>query len=283
MGFYDEIAGEYGRIVNAGSRAQAAGRLADWLAAERRPRRALEAACGTGLYARVLAERGVDVVATDLSAAMLEQARSTPSPGPGRIEWVQATMQDAASRVAGPFDALLCMGNSLPHLLTEADLGQALSGFARLLSPAGLAVVQMLNYHRVLARGERFVGASRQGGREYIRFYDFLGELVQFNILELRWAERGKTGTDPVFRGSTNSPPRAASRGNGNDAESEVRPCFSPDSHLLHQTQLRPWRAEQAAAAFREAGFAKVELYGGLDRPAFDPQESEMVMIVATR
>ena len=248
MSFYEDIAGEYDSIVGAASRAEAAGRFVDWLVAKHRPRRAVEVACGTGLYARALAACGLSVVATDVSPAMLEQARAIPVAGPRRIEWVQATMQDVADRVSGPFDALLCMGNSLPHLLTDADLATAAKGFARLLSPGGVAVIQLLNYHRVLARGERFVGASRQGDREYIRFYDFLGELLRFNILELEWAA---AGADPASR--------------------------------FHQTTLRPWRTEQVADALRGGGFAWVELFGGLDRSAFDPQESDTVLMIATR
>lgn len=40
-----------------------------------RPSRVLETACGTGVLTELLAGRGVDLVATDLNPAMLEQAR----------------------------------------------------------------------------------------------------------------------------------------------------------------------------------------------------------------
>src|SRR4051812_49318302 len=42
-------------------------------------RRVLDVACGNGLFARRLAELGADVVATDISAPMLERAREHPS------------------------------------------------------------------------------------------------------------------------------------------------------------------------------------------------------------
>ena len=45
-------------------------------------------------------------------------------------------MQNLPASLAGPFDALLCMGNSLPHLLTDEDLTAALSGFRRRLARA---------------------------------------------------------------------------------------------------------------------------------------------------
>ena len=82
-------------------------------------------------------------------------------------------MQELAEKVPGPLDAALCMGNSLPHLLTDADLSAALESFRRVLRPGGLLATQVLNYARVLARGERIVGIDRHGERLYVRFYDF--------------------------------------------------------------------------------------------------------------
>src|SRR5215210_5738517 len=46
--------------------------------------RVLDVACGNGLFARRLVELGAEVVATDVSAAMLERARQHPS---GRVDY----------------------------------------------------------------------------------------------------------------------------------------------------------------------------------------------------
>jgi SAM-dependent methyltransferase len=249
MGFYDELAGEYDTIVGAASRASAAAKFADWLVRTHAPARVLETACGTGLYAQVLAQRGVQVVAADLEPAMIARARRSPQRGTP-IEWLCAPMQTIADHVQGPFDAVLCMGNSLPHLLTDADLAATLAGFRRLLRPGGAAVIQLLNYTRVLDRRERIVGITRHEGkdesREYVRFYDFLESgLVRFNILGIRWAADG---------------------------------C----QHELHHTDLRPYRPADVSAALRSAGFARVDLFGSLDGQPFDEAKNETVMCVAS-
>lgn len=243
MSFYDDIAAEYDQIVEQSSREASAREMAAWLVRTHGVKSALEVACGTGLYARALAELGVNVVASDMSQAMLDQAVTLSKKSPP-IRWLCATMQDTPRLSPGPFDAVLCMGNSLPHLLTDDSLAATLAGFFAVLSPGGLLAVQLLNCDRVLARGERIVGVTRVSEREFIRFYDFLPGLVAFNILELHW------------RGDQ---------------------C----SHRLHQTTLRPWRAEELRTAILAAGFSKVDLLSGQDRSPFDPQTSPTLLCVA--
>lgn len=51
------------------------------------PIRALDLGCGTGIAARLLAARGVHVVAIDPGRGMLARARATPTPGPGTIDY----------------------------------------------------------------------------------------------------------------------------------------------------------------------------------------------------
>jgi glycine/sarcosine N-methyltransferase len=246
VGFYDGIAGRYDDIVGGAGRSGAAQQLASWLVASRGVRRVLDVACGTGLHARALAERGVQVVAADASGTMLEEAKARAGDAAGRIEWLYAPMETIARAAAGPFDAILCLGNSLPHLLTDAQLHAAIQGFRALLAPAGIAVVQLLNYDRILERRERIVGVTRRGDTEYVRFYDFLPENVHFNILELHW--RGE----------------------------ECR-------HELHQTELRPYRAEPLCEAFVRAGFPRPELYSGPGFDDFDRSASEALLLGAPR
>lgn len=247
MSFYDELADEYDTIVNAPARLRAVTRFADWLLGGRTVRRVLEVACGTGLYARVLASRGLAVTAADVSEAMVAKAQAAPpATGQAPIDWLCAPMQAIAQHAPGPFDAVLCMGNSLPHLLADDDLAAALASFHRVLAAGGLAVIQLLNYGRILAGGERIVGITRHGDREYVRFYDFLDGRVRFNILGIRWT--------------------------GDRCE-----------HQLHQTILRPYRADEVRDALLAAGFARVDLLGALDGQPFDPAASDTVVVIGSR
>ena len=184
------------------------------------------------------------VVAADASAAMLQQAKGQTGGDGTPIEWLHSPMESISQMTAGPFDAIVCLGNSLPHLLTDAQLQETLRGFRSLLAPTGIVIVQMLNYERLIDRGERIVGVTRRGSTEYVRFYDFLSETVRFNILELIWQDDR---------------------------------C----EHKLHQTTLRPYRASSLHDAFTAAGFEPPELYGGMDWGKFDSANSQSLLLVA--
>jgi SAM-dependent methyltransferase len=205
---------------------------------------ALDAACGTGLHAILLAKLGLNVVGADISAEMLERARKHGVRQGVMVRWMEASLQRIADVAQEPFDLILCLGNSLPHLLTEPDLASALGGFRRLLSPPGKAIVQILNYERILGLQDRIVGIHRQGDVEYIRFYDFLGELVQFNLLTVRHSEGGLV-------------------------------------HNLHSTRLRPYRKRDLEPALKAAEFARIEWFGDLRFAPYDASSSPNLVAVA--
>nr|WP_203612489.1 class I SAM-dependent methyltransferase [Amycolatopsis sp. SID8362] len=92
------------------------------------PGAALDAACGTGRYSRILTRRGHRVIGVDSSPAMLAQARG----GDFRLGDLTALPVADAS-----VDLVTC-GLALTH---AADLGPVLAEFARVLRPGGHAVV----------------------------------------------------------------------------------------------------------------------------------------------
>jgi SAM-dependent methyltransferase len=109
-----------------------------------RPRegdRVLDAGCGTGLYARGLAERAGLVVCADASAAMLGQL-----PTGMQLVPVCASVEEIASGQAAlpyrSFDAVLA--KEVLHHVPRAERAAALRGLARILVPGGRLLVVML-------------------------------------------------------------------------------------------------------------------------------------------
>jgi ubiquinone/menaquinone biosynthesis C-methylase UbiE len=89
------------------------GPLAHDLITEAAPRpgeRVLDVACGTGVVARLAAERvGVagSVAGLDLNASMLEVARTVPAPAAPPIRWYESTAE-SMPLPDGAFDVVLC-------------------------------------------------------------------------------------------------------------------------------------------------------------------------------
>ena len=143
------------------------GTLLDWLPADLRGQRVLDAGCGTGSLAVAAARRGAEVVAIDLSATLVglardrlaaEQAAGTAEPLTGTVQFLSGDMTDPA---LGRFDHVVAM-DSLIHYEPD-DVARVLSAWAprcqgRLLftvAPRTPALAAMHAVGRLFPRGDR--------------------------------------------------------------------------------------------------------------------------------
>ena len=151
----------------------------------------LDCACGTGLQAIGLARAGFQVTGSDLSIKMLEIAReNSKNDGIEHIELIQADFRELNQKVGSKFDAVLCMGNSIPHLMNDADLLDALKNIYGCLKHGGLAIFEMRNYDRMLAERRRFlpmrIHAEKDGKIVSVLYvFDYLENIIRFNIVYL--------------------------------------------------------------------------------------------------
>jgi ubiquinone/menaquinone biosynthesis C-methylase UbiE len=121
--------------------------------------RLLEMNCGTGEDALWLANCGMEVLATDISPAMLEVARnkSTASPMGASVRFQCLSWQDLPSLHEAPFDGAL---SNFGGLNCVDDLRSAASSLARTLRPGAVAILCVMGpivpweWFWYLSRGE---------------------------------------------------------------------------------------------------------------------------------
>ncbi len=257
---YDALSDDYDRFVNWENRLAYEMPFIERTLCEVDARRVLDAACGTGMHAIELARRGYKVVGADLSAPMIERAKENAAAAGVEAHFVVAGFGELVEKLAlsevegvsGQFDAVLCLGNSLPHALGAEDLGDALADFAAVLRPGGLLLIQNRNFDAVLARRERFMGPEfhREGDREwlFVRFYDFnLDGTITFNMVVLRRHADGKW------------------------------------SQQVETTELRPLIYSELIASLTAAGFTDIVCYGDIQGAPFDPESSGNLITVAKK
>jgi len=246
---YDALAVDYDRFVNWPARLAHELPFLERLFQAYGVQAVLDSACGSGQHAISLAQRGYQVIGADLSTPMVEQARRNGDAAGVSVLFVVAGF-GRLSALGQAFDAVLCLGNSLPHLVTPSGVAEALADFASVLRPGGLLVIQNRNFDHVWATRERFVGPQSYRGADgewlFVRFYDFHEDTVTFNMVRLRRTEAG----------------------------------WAQD---VDATELRPIFRDGLAAALAAAGFREVTFYGGYDGSAFDPAHSGDLIAVAHR
>jgi 2-polyprenyl-3-methyl-5-hydroxy-6-metoxy-1,4-benzoquinol methylase len=205
---------------------------------------AVDVGCGTGLHSILLARMGVSTIGTDLSLEMLKKAGQNAVREEVEVEWMLTPMENLGQDLDGQWDAVFCLGNSLPHLLSDSALRRTLKGFKEHLKPDGVCIIQLLNYKKILAQKKRIVGIHRVGEIEFVRFYDFLDETIRFNILTIDWSDGG-------------------------------------NQHSLASTELYPYDNSYLTGVMRELGFGKLSLFGDMKFRPFNEEESPNLVVAA--
>jgi glycine/sarcosine N-methyltransferase len=207
----------------------------------------LDAACGTGGHAIAFANWGLDVVGMDASTEMIARARRKTT----TARFVVAPLGKMARHLAGPVDAVMCLGNALPHLIEPEALAEALADMRRCLRQDGLLVLHNLNYDLRWWRRPRFFDAQSGivEGRERIiwRLADYHDDtgLITFHMALFSKDPAGKWSVEVI------------------------------------STPQRPLFAAALKEALAGASFALQDMHGNLQGLPFAPKESPDLVMVA--
>ncbi|MDR3670448.1 MAG: class I SAM-dependent methyltransferase [Holophaga sp.] len=103
----------------------------------------LDSGCATGSLPRALAARGRLAHGLDLDPAFLAVARQRALDEGLAVTWHEASLLDLAAAVGGVrFRLITCLGQTLPHLLEEAQWLAFFRQAREALEPGGRLVVQ---------------------------------------------------------------------------------------------------------------------------------------------
>jgi SAM-dependent methyltransferase len=213
-------------------------------------RRVLDCACGTGHHVRLFARWGLEAVGTDLAPAMIEDARRQTGGEFAKVRFEVADFRDLPKRFDQPFDAVICTGNSLALVDSRDGLRQAVAGMYEILAPGGVAVIHTLNY-AVIPEGQNLYEGPR------VRAVDDR-EILFLKVVR---KQRQHCELDIVV------------------LEKQAGEWKKMEMHA------RAWALEQAElkTIATEAGFVRLQFYGGYDPKPFDPAASRDMILVARK
>ena len=214
-------------------------------------RRVLDLGCGSGRHARFLAERAYEVVGLDASERAIDLAQEEPVP-----EGAQFILTDLGAverSVRGHFGAALCIGNTLPYLLSTESLSRMLIGLKRRLQPGAPLLLQTLNYDRLEVGVDSLLPTRLLAAED--------GDLVVVRLAKPR--EDGIVlHTLTVLR---------------------YRPAAEPVMELLgtQRWQLPGWRRSELETILEVARFEVREVFGDMRMAAWSPEGAPELVLVA--
>ena len=213
-------------------------------------RSVLDTACGTGWHAIALAQRGYTAAGCDASRAMIERARTNAAQAGVSVRFETADLK-RLDLFAEKFGAVLCLGNSLPHLFSREELAAAFGQILGRLDRGGVVILHNLNYDLRLKTKPRFFSANWSADTLVWRFADYGPEFITFH-------------TALFERKIPEETTKAASW-----------------SVEVNSTLQRPWLCRDFDDALIWAGFGNIQHFGGMDGSPYEPEKSGDLVIVA--
>jgi ubiquinone/menaquinone biosynthesis C-methylase UbiE len=248
---YDTLSTDYDRFVNWQNRLPAELPFIIKHLQLVNARSVLDAATGTGMHVIALAQLGYQATGADISSGMIQKARANASSSAVKVQFEVTGFGSLAHTFgAHSFDALLCLGNSLPHLLSLSELAVSLDDFASCIKSGGLLIIQNRNFDAILHHRDRWMDPQYHSEADtewiFLRFYDFDPDgFLTFNMSTLKREDRGNW------------------------------------SQTVISSRLRPLLQNELVSALSNAGFEAITSYGNLNGDAFDPETSSNLVVTA--
>jgi SAM-dependent methyltransferase len=118
----------------------------------------LDAGCRTGNHSTRMSKLGYEVTGVDVSISMSRKARKKR--GASKIRFLHGDITKLAKVIPkeSRFDAAICLGQVLSHLMTDKDLQAFLGGLHRKLKEKGIFVFSARNAKKI---NEKYLNVPR--------------------------------------------------------------------------------------------------------------------------
>lgn len=197
---------------------------------------------GSGADSIALAELGTNVSAFEPSTEMLNEATTNFRNSNVEVDLFNKKVSEIDTSFNNSFDLIVSMGNTFANI-NDSEIKESIVKVCSMLKPGAKAIIQLLNYTKVFNEKERIVNITGSKEKQFIRFYDFCGDELYFNILSF------------------------------------AKDDFS--NREIITTRIYPYTSKFMKEVLSKQKLEKVEFYGSLKlEPFFEKSSSNLVIII---
>jgi glycine/sarcosine N-methyltransferase len=251
MKLYDQLGEKYDLMIKWKNRLEREAPFFQRLFSENRIKRVIDLGCGTGHHSRLFSNWGCEVTGIDASPELLKVARKNNSDSENAPTFIDGDFSNFSEKVDGEFDAIICLGNTLPHVESKDEMKELLERIIARLKPGGVFVFQNRNYDKLLEKKERFQFPTSckvaDNEQLFFRFNDFEGDKVRFNVVHFT-----RVGESWI--------------------------------HEVSSVMLSPWKQNDLSVMMKDIGFVAKDFYGDFSGTPYDPESSnDLIGLVRKR
>jgi SAM-dependent methyltransferase len=203
----------------------------------------LDCACGTGRHLPLFHSLGCEVFGSDISEAMLAQARSNLAEYGLEAPLCQLDFRDLPGHLRRQFDAVVCLG-SIGFMPDEPEFSRAFTSMGAVLREGGLLVLTAMPTDRQWKEKPRFLLAANRPDFTRLFVVDYFEDRAWYNVVDI-----------------------------SNGDEMGGLQVWSAELHVL----LR----DDQERLLKTAGFRKVDFFGVFDFTPYDRETSPSLITVA--
>jgi len=244
MSFYEEFIEKYDKLVSWENRFKREAKFFKTLFTKNNVKTILDCACGTGQHVVMFTSMGFHTKGSDLSPAMIKKARINSKKHNVRATFKITDFRSLEKSFNEKFDAVVCMGNSLPHLLSDKDLTKALNEMYKVLNKNGILILQQRNYDMLTRLQKRFFPMSI--GKDEIFFYvlDYLPNKIIFNVVDLE---------------------------------------LKSEKFKVYKTEYNPLTKDKLTKSLLKSGFSNLKFYGNFKFAKFNIKKDDELIVVCQK
>jgi ubiquinone/menaquinone biosynthesis C-methylase UbiE len=241
--FFDQLAADYDQMISfTKSVEKKKNALSNFLKPEMEL--AADLGCGSGVDSIALASLGLRVSAFDPSTEMIKVAKENAKREGFIVDFHNRPADLISEEFNNKFDIAISLGNTFANIEKEKFHNSLVKCFG-ILKRGGIILIQILNYEKVVNEQRRIVNITKGTNHYYVRFYDFIGDEIIFNILTFR---REK-----------------------------------PLEHKLISTKLFPFNQNDFRIGLIKAGFTAIEFFSDFNLSIFNKEQSKDLIIRAIK